>query len=348
MLKPPPCVHIAATSLLTPLGNTPECILVAIKAGVSAYAASAYSNHAGQPMTITQVPEDALEPLTGELKGARLASRVLRLARLALPPLKQVMKSYTGNQPIPLFLVGPEILPNRAQPVSSHLIHCLLQDESLLISRAKCRYFASGRTGLLEAIDLAFQCFEQTNEHAILVGAVDSYIDAATLTQLDQEGRIAAGQNCDTFVPGEGAGFLLLCRPGSAEPATPSVFRPALGFEPGHKYSDSPMLGQGLDLAFKQALARLPGVSIDDIYSTMNGESWFAKEFGIAFMRSSNRFTAEVKHHHPIDALGDMGSATPVVLLAMAVDNLLKRNTGASIVYASADTGNRAAVVLAY
>ncbi|HRH77871.1 MAG TPA: hypothetical protein PK129_11025, partial [Cellvibrionaceae bacterium] len=202
--------------------------------------------------------------------------------------------------------------------------------------------------GLLEAIDLAFQCFEQTNEHAILVGAVDSYIDAATLTQLDQEGRIAAGQNCDTFVPGEGAGFLLLCRPGSAEPATPSVFRPALGFEPGHKYSDSPMLGQGLDLAFKQALARLPGVSIDDIYSTMNGESWFAKEFGIAFMRSSNRFTAEVKHHHPIDALGDMGSATPVVLLAMAVDNLLKRNTGASIVYASADTGNRAAVVLAY
>lgn len=344
----PPYVHIAAISLLTPLGDKPEFVLTAIKAGVSAYASSAYSNRAGKPMITTQVPEEAMAPLSSELVEAKLASRALRLLRLALPPLMQAMKSYAGAQPIPMFLAGPEILPNTAQPVSSNLMHYLLQDESLPISRAKCRYFASGRTGLLEAIDLAFQCFAQTNENYILVGAVDSYIDTATLVQLDREERIAAESICDSFVPGEGAGFILLCRPGLLESVTLSLHRPALALEPGHKYSNAPMLGQGLDVAFKQALSLAPDVGIGDIYSTMNGESWFAKEFGIAFMRSSSSFTAEVKHHHPIDALGDMGSATAVVLLAMAIDNLTRQKYGASLVYASADMGNRAAVVLSY
>ncbi len=342
----PPFLQIAAVGLLTPLGNKPEFVLTAIKAGVSAYGASAYSNRVGKPMTTAQVPEEAMAPLTSELAGSKLASRALRLLRLALPPLQEVMKSYAGAQSIPMFLAGPEILPNMAQPVSSDLIHYLLQDESLPISRAKCRYFASGRSGLLEAIDLAFQCFAQTNENYILVGAVDSYIDPATLAQLDREERIAAESIRDSFVPGEGAGFILLCRPGLLESFTLSLYRPALSFEPGHKYSSAPLLGQGLDMAFKQALSFASGERIDDIYSTMNGETWFAKEFGVALMRSSTFFNPGGKHHHPIDALGDMGSATAVVLLAMAMDNLIKNNSGASLVYASADTGNRAAVVL--
>ena len=342
----PPYVQIAAISLLTPLGNKPECVLTAIKAGVSAYGASAYSNRAGKPMTTAQVPEGAMAPLTDELAGARLASRALRLLRLALPPLQQVMNSCAGVQPIPMFLAGPEILPNMAQPISSNLMHYLLQDESLPISRAKCRYFASGRSGLLAAIDLAFQCFAQTNENYILVGAVDSYIDTATLVQLDREERIAAESICDSFVPGEGAGFILLCRPGLLESVTHLLYRPALAFEPGHKYSNAPLLGQGLDRAFKEALSSASGEKIDDIYSTMNGETWFAKEFGVALMRSSARFNPAAQHHHPIDALGDMGSATAVVLLAMAMDNLIRNKSGASLVYASADMGNRAAVVL--
>ena len=51
-----------------------------------------------------------------------------------------------------------------AKPITGNLIHYLVHGDTLPIARAKCRYFASGRTGLLEAIDLAFQCFAQTDE----------------------------------------------------------------------------------------------------------------------------------------------------------------------------------------
>lgn len=345
MPAPLPFACVAGVGLLTPLGAAPEQILTALHAGVSAYSSSAFCNQLRLPMTTTQVPEGALAPVSEDLAAAKLPSRMLRLVRLALPALADALKNYSGA-PIPMFLAGPEVLPNMAKPVTGNLIHYLLQGDALPIARAKCRYFASGRTGLLEAIDLAFQCFAQTDEPFILVGAVDTFIDAATLGQLDAEGRVLAEHISDGFAPGEGCGFLLLSRPEIADPLTHGLYRPGLAVENGHRYSEQPMLGQGLDQAVKQAILNAPPHTITDLYSTHNGESFFNKELGTMLIRNSSHLAADLAHHHPADALGDMGAATAAVLIAMAIQGITQTHRGNQLIVASADLGPRAAVCI--
>lgn len=347
MPAPLPFACVAGVGLLTPLGAAPEQILTVLHAGVSAYSSSAFCNQFRLPMTTTQVPESALAPVGEDLAAAKLPSRMLRLVRLALPALADALKNYTGAAPVPLFLAGPEVLPNMAKPITGNLIHYLVQGDTLPIARAKCRYFASGRTGLLEAIDLAFQCFAQTDEPFILVGAVDSFIDAATLGQLDAEGRVLAEHISDGFAPGEGSGFLLLSRPEGAETLTPALYRPGLALENGHRYSEQPMLGQGLDQAVKQAILHAPPHTITDLYSTHNGESFFNKELGTMLIRNSSHLAADVAHHHPADALGDMGAATAAALLAMAMHGITQNHRGNQLIVASADLGPRAAMCIA-
>jgi 3-oxoacyl-[acyl-carrier-protein] synthase-1 len=50
--------------------------------------------------------------------------------------------------------------------------------------------------------------------------------------------------------------------------------------------SDETYRGDGLDAAFKQALSEHAGEGIHTIYASMNGENYWAKEFGVAYLRN--------------------------------------------------------------
>jgi len=67
--------------------------------------------------------------------------------------------------------------------------------------------------------------------------------------------------------------IIALCPPGSSQ-------------EPGHLLSDETYRGDGLDAAFKQALSEHAGEGIHTIYASMNGENYWAKEFGVAYLRN--------------------------------------------------------------
>jgi 3-oxoacyl-[acyl-carrier-protein] synthase-1 len=76
----------------------------------------------------------------------------------------------------------------------------------------------------------------------------------------------------------------------------------------------------------------------------MNGEHYWAKEFGVAMTRSSHRFS-NVKHEHPADCYGDIGAATGGALIALAALHSLKQSTPTScLVCTSSDTAYRAAI----
>jgi len=109
--------------------------------------------------------------------------------------------------------------------------------------------------------------------------------------------------------------------------------------------SDEPYRGDGLDQAFKLALHDYTGNAIRTIYSSMNGEQQWAKEYGVAYLRNKEKFHDPVKIEHPADCYGDLGSATAPVLMGLAAESLLKQpGLGTHLVYSSSDGAARAAV----
>ena len=118
--------------------------------------------------------------------------------------------------------------------------------------------------------------------------------------------------------------------------------------EPGHLYSEEPYQGNGLALAVQQLIqsGAMAG-PIQEVYSSMNGENHWAKEWGVAFLRNSGGFLYDHGMHHPADCYGDTGAACGplmVGLAALAIKQGYSRSP--ALIYGSSDRGLRAALVL--
>ncbi|PUA28297.1 MAG: hypothetical protein B0W54_17660 [Cellvibrio sp. 79] len=343
-------LYIAATGMITPVGGNTAMTIAAVNAGISQYQMSSFFNKHDKPMIVTRVPEDAIPPLHEDLKNIQLTGREKRMVRLAMPALQEALSHYQSAQPLPLFLAGPEPVYHNVKATSAKILTYIKVQASANIDIPSSRYFAAGRTGLIDAIEMAFRYFSATNAAYVMVGGVDSYLDAATLGNLDAENRILSENVGNAFAPGEGASFLLLRNPAINSDETQNetvLFEPGIATEKGHRYSEAPYLGNGLADAFRVAIANGSGEKISTIFSTMNGENFFAKEFGVASIRNQSALHEKCKHEHPIDCFGDMGAATAAVLIALARHRLLKlKGITQSLVYCSSDRSGRGALCI--
>jgi 3-oxoacyl-[acyl-carrier-protein] synthase-1 len=187
----------------------------------------------------------------------------------------------------------------------------------------------------------------------MIAGGVDTYRDEFILQALDAEGRVRSETSTDGFIPGEGAAFVLLASPRAAATyglAPIARFsRAALGFEPGHLYSEEPYRGTGLAATLAQL--RTVGTTegpLEEVYSSMNGESHWAKEWGVSYTRNHSAFSPAHGVHHPAECCGDTGAACGPLMLGLAALGIrggYRRSP--AVVYASSDRGQRAAVVVA-
>jgi 3-oxoacyl-[acyl-carrier-protein] synthase-1 len=187
----------------------------------------------------------------------------------------------------------------------------------------------------------------------MVAGGVDSYRDLYVLGTLDQERRVKSDVHLDGFIPGEGAAFLLLAARGAAEAAglapLATLSPAAVAVEAGHLYSEEPYRGDGL----AAALARLFGAGalaepVQEVYSSMNGESHWAKEWGVGFLRNRAGFRPDHGMHHPADCLGDTGAACGPLLVGLAALGVREGyRRSPCLVYGSSDDGLRAALAVA-
>jgi 3-oxoacyl-[acyl-carrier-protein] synthase-1 len=186
----------------------------------------------------------------------------------------------------------------------------------------------------------------------MVAGAIDTYRDSFVLASLDGKQRVKSASNLDGFIPGEGAGFLLLTQASTAKKyglaALASVSRVAVGFEPGHLHSSEPYRGDGLADVFRQ-LSALGAVQapIGEVYSSMNGENHWAKEWGVAYLRNKQIFHEQHGMHHPADCFGDTGAACGPLMVGLAALGIRQGYRKApALVYGSSDVGPRCAVVV--
>jgi|SRR5439155_17333174 len=349
----PDNVVLVGAGMITAVGLSTTETAASVRAGTARFAESSILDKRFEPFVLAEVPEDGLPELTEEVAKAPLTAREVRMIRLATLALAGCLKSLPQGTPPPgLSLALPETETTRPLKHEEFLKHFGQQTGwrfDPTVSDASHR----GRAGGLAAIGQASELIRRGRAKFMLAGGVDTYRDLYVLGTLDMEQRVKSAANLDGFIPGEGAAFLLLADRGAATSAGlepwGSVSIVAKTMEPGHLYSEEPYRGDGLAQAVQQ-LAQLGGFvgPVQEVYSSMNGENHWAKEWGVTRIRGNGTFSPEHGMHHPAECYGDTGAASGPLMTCLAALGIKEGYRGApALVYASSDHGERAALSVA-
>lgn len=340
-------LSVISVGMVCALGNNSALVSAAVKAGLSGYAASDFFNRQNKEVVMAQVESETLLPLSLEFSELNQKKPGYTfIVRLAATALLDCLSEAARSYPLPIFMACPEVLPSKNPRVEPSFLHHLKALSQCNIDIANSRCIHEGRAGGITALDIAFKFFRATGREFALIGGVDSYrFFDSQLEYLDKANRLLAEGVADGFAPGEGASFILLASPQACEKysLTPKLLlgRPGLSSEAGHRYSEAPYRGDGLSQACRQALAyATPNVTYSRIYSSLNGESFGAKELGVAQIRNHPYFNDDLVVHHPADCFGDIGAATAPMLFGLIANN----EKIPSVVCCSADGPLRGAV----
>ena len=346
-----PKLYIAGMGMITPVGFDTASTAAAVRAGISGYEIStSYYGQNDEPITMASVPYMALDALDAKIgEGSRYNDRHDRVIKMAIIAIREACTRCNTKQPVPLVLAMPQ--EEKDSEGLTPFIENLEQNCQPWISARQHRTMNSGRAAGIEALEYVFRNLNNLTTDFVMIGGSDSYQDYSRIGPLSKDDRLLSAGNKDGFAPGEGAAFLLLTRrPDLALERNGhivAVNAPAVAEEAGHLDSDEPYRGDGLDRAFKKALLHYEQSSIHSIYSSMNGEHHWAKEYGVAYIRNKSAFADPVKTEHPADCYGDLGSATSPALIALAAEHLFNQPMArAHLVCSSSDTAMRGAVVV--
>lgn len=344
---------IMGMGMVTAVGLNAPQTAASVRAGTTRFSETSIYDKRFQPFVMSILPDDVLPPLSPELeKVVGLTSRQIRMLRLAAPALQEAVAGIADLRGIPLYLGGPEPLADRPAPIAEPFLQQLAIQAGVAFDSASSRVFPDGRGAGLVALKEAMAALEAGKAERILVGGVDSYLDLYLLGTMDMEDRILGPGVMDGFIPGEGAAFLLLTDTSKAGPAGPPILGNlspvSLGFEEGHLYSDEPYKGDGLAATFTALFASgCVTEPLQEVYSAMNGENHWAKEWGVAFLRNGGAFASDHGMHHPADCIGDTGAASGIVMAILAAIGIGRGyRQSPSLVTCSSDCGTSGAVVV--
>ena len=343
---------IAAAGLVTPLGLSLGETAAAARARIARLREIDWLDRRFQPFIAGTVPDEGLPPLAESLRAQPIQAREARMLRLAHAALTDTLATLPAQiEPPPLLLGLPEHHTTEAIDPPRFLQRLALQ-AGPCFDLGRSVAAPRGRASALMAMSQATKLIESRQAPFVLVGGVDSLVDLYILGTLDREQRIRGETISDGFSPSEGAGFVLLADAESLvrlglKPLA-SIRAAAFGQESGHLYSDQPYLGDGLAGAISGALEQA-GIStpMATIFSSFNGERYWAREFGVARIRNAAAFADDAQMEHPAECFGDLGAAHGVALAALAAHGVSRAyRRSPALVYASSDHADRAALVI--
>ena len=206
-------LYIAGMGMVTPVGANVEMTAAAVKAGISGYAESEFYTRDDQPITMSLIPDDFFADFEVEIdEGNFYGAQHDRVIKMAMIAIQQALSNCTIKGVLPLILAFPEPTPEFECRFSEALRTNLLLQKDIPFQKEYMHSIYTGRSGGIEAIDLAFSYLYDQDFDFVLVGASDSYFQCNRLFELDEANRLLSPTNVDGFAPGEGAGFLLLAK----------------------------------------------------------------------------------------------------------------------------------------
>jgi 3-oxoacyl-[acyl-carrier-protein] synthase I len=345
-------LYIASMGAITSIGCDMRMTQASISAGISAYSVSEYETSEGKAISMATVPEEFFAEFEAEIdEGSRYNSMYDRMIKMAITAGAEALADLPATQKIPLILAMSDPLPDLLPITPELLVYNMAYAASLNIDPDAVRCVHNGRASGIQALELAKRCLlEQGHEFAMLGGS-ESYMNFSVLEKYAQQNRLLTEESLGGFVPGEAAAFTVLTtNPRHALCVNEHLIKirvNAYQQEAGHLFSDEPYRGEGLARLFSSLLNQIDHSSVDGIFSSMNGERYWAKEYGVAFARNHTYFKESARIEHPAEYYGDVGAATGSLLLNLAASELLHGGQAASIlVYASSDGPWRAGALL--
>jgi 3-oxoacyl-[acyl-carrier-protein] synthase-1 len=338
--------------MITSVGLDAPKTTAAVRAGMARFRETSFYDQRGKPIFMATVPDEDLAPLDPSLEDDEaITERQAQMLRLAGTALREALEEAPDVSRIPLLLALPEAHPRLPAPRDAGFLRKLAVQSGVGFDMAKSKVAAGGRASGIALVAEGLERLASRAAPLVVVGGVDSYQDADLLAALDEEDRIRAVDVLDGFTPGEGAAFLLLGPPGSAHKArrkgVARIDAAATGEEPGHRYSSEPYRGEGLDAAFRALFAQAAAPPIPTVFAGLNGESFNAKEWGVAALRHQARLSAGFRTLHPADCLGDTGAASGPLMLGLSAIGIEKgHRRSPCLVWCSSDHGGRGAALV--
>lgn len=241
-----------------------------------------------------------------------------RLVALGAPALRAAVPRQAPSGTWPVILAVPEKgRPDDDPRLDGAIVQALAEASGVAIDEGRSRTVRAGHAGAAIAVAAALDAVH-AGAPAVVVGGVDSHVHPEVLAWLDAECRLHAMGAENGFIPGEGAGFLVIsARPGAAS-GPPALVRAAkIGYEESVT-TDAPNIGQAMTAILRDLALAAPGGRLAWALTDVNGERHRVREWRLASGRGA--FADGAVHHRPADDLGDLGAATGAVLGAMAYE----------------------------
>jgi 3-oxoacyl-[acyl-carrier-protein] synthase-1 len=346
-------VVVIGVGMMTSVGLSALETASSVRASIMRFTETAWYDRRFEPFIIAEIIEDGLPDLAPALaEETGITNRESRMLRLGTMPLLECLKPIVSSSASPgLVLSLPETETTLPLNRQAFLQRFAQQTEGAFdLDISDCD--PKGRAGGLVAIGRASQRIREGTADFMLAGGIDTYRALYLLGTLDLENRVKSSANLDGFIPGEGAGFLLLASRNAAEMAglaPMALLSPVSeGVEEGHLYSEEPYRGEGLAFTFEKFFQENDIVQpIQEVYSSMNGENYWAKEWGVAVLRNAPDFSPEHGMHHPADCLGDTGAACGPLMVGLATLGMVHGYCRSPcLIYCSSDYGERAVLTV--
>jgi len=286
-------------------------------------------------------------------------SRTERMASLAATALDGLMPQVASLQmeQIPLYLALPE--PGSGSPFDVGVVLEALARIAtpVRITVSGDFLFPEGRAGFFRALAKAYSLLISHKDTAVLIGGIDSMCDRGSLAHHAHTERSLGANTQDGILPGEGAGFLLLCSSKTCRRLQLSpqawVLGSSLAQEPHSFLRQQPSIGIGLTDAFEH-LQRHPIAGnrrVDHVFSCQTGEVFWAKEFNYSYLRNALLMPEPLTVNLVAESLGDVGAAAGVIQFGNALHQLsgqsiMDNEAPRALLYGCSDAGHVGACVI--
>lgn len=331
---------ILNTGLVTSVGLTAAAACAAIRAGLTNPTETHYIDSTGAWLMAHQVPLE---------QGHRGLKRLAKMAALALEEcLAEIPRADWTHLPV-MLCIAEQDRPGRVAGLDEQL---LPQIERELGARFSPRSLLvpHGRVSVGAALMQARKLIETNAAPYVVIAATDSLLSWPTLNAYDRGRRLLTAENSDGFMPGEGAGAVLVGPAGTHA----GLRCTGLGFavEAAHIDSEQPLRGDGLVQAIKLALgeAGCEMHQLDFRIADLSGEQYYFKEAALAVARTLRVLKHGFDIWHPAECIGETGALAGAATIAVAEAACRKRYARGRnmLLHAASDSGRRVAAILQY
>ncbi len=336
-----PGLLIAGCGMCCPVGFSAPAARAAIRAGLDAFEESEFDDELGAPVIVARLP-------LGDVWGPR---RLALLFEAALAECVREKPSFDPGQTAILLLVAERGRPGFTDRWAARCFHAC-RAVSPAPFHAESRALSLGGVGLPAALAEAHALLTARRVRHVIVAGADTYLNAHTINHYVREARLLSrGGSSDGFIPGEGAGALLL------ELATPGraglhILGTGMSEVPRDQADELPARATALTRAVRAALSA-SGCTMDDLdfrMTDLSGESVRFREAAIADTRLLEHRSRPFPILHLADAIGETGAAVGPLSLAYLAGTMGRGQVPgtAALAHFASDDGARGAVILKY